>query len=71
MSRRYDIIQTPKNIKLSDLPQSIEVSKPFKINDGMYVCERSECGAMRVCESDGDKTTTPSPNKHFYVIRRL
>lgn len=70
MGRRYDIIQTPKNIRRSDLPGSIEVSKPFMINDCLYVCERSDV-VMKICVENGDKTTIPSSNKHFYVIRKL
>jgi hypothetical protein len=71
MSRRYDIIQTPRDIKQSDLPPKIEVRKPFKIRDAVYVLEESDAGSMKVCKKDGDTTSLPSPNKHFYVIRKL
>jgi hypothetical protein len=71
MSRRYDIVQTPKDISRSDIPPNIEISKPFKIRDSVYVVEKCDIGAMKVCEKDGERTSVPSPNKHFYIMKKL
>jgi hypothetical protein len=71
MGRRYDIIQTPRDIKQSDLPAKIEVNKPFKIRDTIYMLEKSDIRNMKVCGKDGSTTSSPSPNKHFYVLKKL
>lgn len=71
MGRRYDIIQTPKDMSLSDLPKNIEVSKPFMVGEHMYVCEKTGVSGLKVCNEEDGKNVKSSPSKHYYVIRRL
>lgn len=71
MGKEYDIIQIPKGIKRCDLPERIEVDKPFEINGSLYVCEKRDEGAMRVCSEEEGRTSIPGLSKSFYVVRRV
>ncbi|AFN82997.1 hypothetical protein EROM_050650 [Encephalitozoon romaleae SJ-2008] len=71
MEKEYDIIQIPKGIKRSDLPERIEADKPFEIDGSLYVCEKRDEGAMKVCFEEEGKTSIPVLSKNFYVVRRV
>ncbi|KAF5140927.1 hypothetical protein AAJ76_1200018591 [Vairimorpha ceranae] len=67
MGRRFDIIQTPKDFNHTDLPSEITISKPFKINQDTYVCEKTSVDGFKIYNEKEDCGT----NKHYYVIRKL
>lgn len=67
MGRRYDIIQTPKDINHSDIPEEITLSKPFMIEDKLYVCEKTEIDSLKIYKG----SEQCGVNKNYYVIRKL
>lgn len=71
MGRRYDIIQTPKDIDFSSLPPKIEVNNPFMMGENRYVCEKILSSPFRVGQEEDWKIEPPESNKHYYVIRKL
>lgn len=71
MGRRYDIIQTPKELNIADIPKDIEVSKPFMARGAMYVCEETGVTGLKVGSENEDGTVRSTPSKHYYVIRKM
>lgn len=73
MSQIYDIIQAPKNLQQSDLPDSIELDAPFTVGDSSYVLVAGARDAMGVCEriDDTDATTDVQSSGNYYIIKKL
>ncbi|ADM11514.1 uncharacterized protein Eint_050660 [Encephalitozoon intestinalis ATCC 50506] len=71
MSKSYDVIQIPGSIKHSDLPERMEIGKPFEINGDLYICEKRGEGMMKVCSESEGRTSTPVLSRGFYVVRRM
>ncbi|WEL38617.1 hypothetical protein PFJ87_05g00860 [Encephalitozoon hellem] len=71
MDKEYDIIQIPKGIRREDLPEKMEVGKPFEVNGCLYVCEKRNGMEMKVCSQEKGKTSVPAMSKSFYVVRRV
>lgn len=70
----FDVIQLPKRVDLSQLPEQMEVDRPFMIGDDEYVLVLSHQPGLRVCKESSDDqsvTTVPGDCKNFYILKRL
>ncbi|EOB11396.1 hypothetical protein NBO_53g0014 [Nosema bombycis CQ1] len=71
MGRRYDIVQTPKGIRLSDLPGDIKIGVPFGMNGEMYICEKTGVSGLKVCTEEENGRLQANASKHYFVIRKM
>lgn len=72
MDESFDIVQLPKHLRQEDLPDSMEVDKPFEVNGVKYVMCREDRSDLRVCrEIDSQNTTAPQPSGSYYTVKRV
>ncbi|KCZ76144.1 hypothetical protein H311_02864, partial [Anncaliia algerae PRA109] len=47
-----NIIQSPINVSIEDLPEEIIINKKFKIKDEYYICELGDPSSSYICRDD-------------------
>ncbi len=73
IENEFDIIQAPLSIKKSDLPDIIEINKPFNVNGILYILVKSDKSGFSTCQEipGEEKTYFSKKALNYYIIKKL
>lgn len=72
MEECFDVVQLPRNLRREDMPDSMEVGRPFEVGGIKYVMAVESKSDLRVCSKiDSSSTTVPQPSGSYYVVKRM
>lgn len=69
----FDIIQAPKGVDKSELPEILEVDKPFVVKGTTFILVKVEDNQFMTCHKiEGEnKTSCSRKAKNYYIIKRV